>query len=192
MIAGIEDDHRTADLHRRARRHRPRPAKRDIAMVFQSYALYPHLTVRENLGFGLQAAQTRQGRDRAPRRRGRPHPRPRGDDGPQARRALRRPAPARRDGPRDRPRAAGLPDGRAAVESRRQAARLDARAALAAARAPRRDHRLRHSRPGRGDDPRPARRRPARRRSAAVRHARAALRPPREPVRRRASSAPRP
>lgn len=31
------------------------PAKnRDIAMVFQSYALYPHMTVRDNLGFGLK------------------------------------------------------------------------------------------------------------------------------------------
>jgi multiple sugar transport system ATP-binding protein len=30
------------------------PQSRDIAMVFQSYALYPHLTVRQNLGFGLE------------------------------------------------------------------------------------------------------------------------------------------
>ena len=30
------------------------PRERDIAMVFQSYALYPHKTVRENLGFGLR------------------------------------------------------------------------------------------------------------------------------------------
>ena len=30
------------------------PRDRDIAMVFQSYALYPHLTVRENLAFGLR------------------------------------------------------------------------------------------------------------------------------------------
>jgi multiple sugar transport system ATP-binding protein len=30
------------------------PRDRDIAMVFQSYALYPHLTVRENLAFGLK------------------------------------------------------------------------------------------------------------------------------------------
>jgi multiple sugar transport system ATP-binding protein len=30
------------------------PQQRDLAMVFQSYALYPHLTVRENLGFGLE------------------------------------------------------------------------------------------------------------------------------------------
>ncbi len=30
------------------------PRERDVAMVFQSYALYPHLTVRENLAFGLK------------------------------------------------------------------------------------------------------------------------------------------
>jgi multiple sugar transport system ATP-binding protein len=30
------------------------PKDRDIAMVFQNYALYPHMTVRENLGFGLK------------------------------------------------------------------------------------------------------------------------------------------
>ncbi|MGQ0712042.1 MAG: ABC transporter ATP-binding protein [Rhodoferax sp.] len=30
------------------------PAKRGIAMVFQSYALYPHMTVEENMGFGLR------------------------------------------------------------------------------------------------------------------------------------------
>src|SRR5258707_12853140 len=29
------------------------PQQRDIAMVFQNYALYPHMTVREDLGFGL-------------------------------------------------------------------------------------------------------------------------------------------
>ena len=30
------------------------PQERDVAMVFQSYALYPHMTVRQNLGFGLR------------------------------------------------------------------------------------------------------------------------------------------
>jgi sn-glycerol 3-phosphate transport system ATP-binding protein len=30
------------------------PAERDIAMVFQTYALYPHMTVRQNLAYGLQ------------------------------------------------------------------------------------------------------------------------------------------
>ncbi|MGL4309180.1 MAG: ABC transporter ATP-binding protein [Paracoccaceae bacterium] len=33
------------------------PSARGIAMVFQSYALYPHLTVRENIGFGLSLAK---------------------------------------------------------------------------------------------------------------------------------------
>jgi len=34
------------------------PDHRDIAMVFQNYALYPHMTVRENLGFGLSVRRT--------------------------------------------------------------------------------------------------------------------------------------
>ena len=33
------------------------PGKRDIAMVFQSYALYPHMSVRENMAFGLRNAK---------------------------------------------------------------------------------------------------------------------------------------
>lgn len=35
-----------------------RPSKRGVAMVFQSYALFPHLTVAENIGFGLRLAKT--------------------------------------------------------------------------------------------------------------------------------------
>ena len=34
------------------------PRHRDIAMVFQSYALYPHMTVRDNLGYGLRVRRT--------------------------------------------------------------------------------------------------------------------------------------
>src|SRR6266508_2005036 len=34
------------------------PRKRDIAMVFQSYALYPHMTVRQNIGYGLKVRRT--------------------------------------------------------------------------------------------------------------------------------------
>ncbi|MBV1862039.1 MAG: sn-glycerol-3-phosphate ABC transporter ATP-binding protein UgpC [Nannocystaceae bacterium] len=34
------------------------PRDRDIAMVFQSYALYPHMTVRDNMAFGLQLRKT--------------------------------------------------------------------------------------------------------------------------------------
>ncbi len=33
------------------------PRARDVAMVFQNYALYPHMTVRENLGYGLKVAR---------------------------------------------------------------------------------------------------------------------------------------
>ena len=34
------------------------PRRRDIAMVFQTYALYPHLTVRQNIGYGLKVRRT--------------------------------------------------------------------------------------------------------------------------------------
>jgi multiple sugar transport system ATP-binding protein len=44
------------------------PPDRDIAMVFQNYALYPHMTVRENLAFGLR--QRRTGREEVDRRVG--------------------------------------------------------------------------------------------------------------------------
>ena len=45
------------------------PPDRDIAMVFQNYALYPHKTVRENLAFGLRQRQDAARGDRAARRR---------------------------------------------------------------------------------------------------------------------------
>jgi multiple sugar transport system ATP-binding protein len=58
MIAGLEEvthgtirigDRDVTDLA---------PRSRDVAMVFQSYALYPHMTVRQNLGYGLKARRT--------------------------------------------------------------------------------------------------------------------------------------
>jgi multiple sugar transport system ATP-binding protein len=36
------------------------PRHRDVAMVFQSYALYPHMTVRQNLGYGLRVRRVRR------------------------------------------------------------------------------------------------------------------------------------
>jgi len=36
------------------------PAERDLAMVFQNYALYPHMTVRKNLGYGLRVRKTKK------------------------------------------------------------------------------------------------------------------------------------
>jgi multiple sugar transport system ATP-binding protein len=38
---------------------RLRPSQRDVAMVFQSYALYPHLSVADNIGFGLRRSRPR-------------------------------------------------------------------------------------------------------------------------------------
>ena len=54
MIAGLETP--TSGTLRIGERvvNDVKPADRDIAMVFQSYALYPHMTVAENLAFGLK------------------------------------------------------------------------------------------------------------------------------------------
>ena len=38
------------------------PKDRDIAMVFQNYALYPHMTVYKNMAFGLKLREDAQGR----------------------------------------------------------------------------------------------------------------------------------
>ena len=160
------------------------PKDRDIAMVFQSYALYPHLTVRDNIAFALKLTQDAQGRDQRARREGgedpRAHREPRSRAGP----AVGWPAPARGDGPRDRAPAAGVLDGRAAVEPRRQAARPDAGRGLQAPALAQRHHRLRDPRPDRGDDDGRSRRGAVPRRPAAGRHAAGPLRPPGQPVRR--------
>lgn len=56
MIAGLEDI-TTGDLFiGETRMNDVPPAKRNIGMVFQSYALYPHLNVAENMSFGLKLA----------------------------------------------------------------------------------------------------------------------------------------
>src|SRR5437588_6682233 len=58
MIAGLEEvTDGTISIGGRDVTDLP-PRSRDIAMVFQSYALYPHMTVRENLGYGLRVRKT--------------------------------------------------------------------------------------------------------------------------------------
>jgi multiple sugar transport system ATP-binding protein len=58
MIAGLEEISRgEVKIGGEAVNGRP-PKDRDIAMVFQNYALYPHMTVRENMGFALKLAGT--------------------------------------------------------------------------------------------------------------------------------------
>jgi multiple sugar transport system ATP-binding protein len=61
MIAGLEDI-TAGDLIIGGERVNDLPPRdRDIAMVFQNYALYPHMTVRENMGFALKLAKVSQG-----------------------------------------------------------------------------------------------------------------------------------
>lgn len=58
MIAGLEDI-TTGDLYIGDRRvNDVAPKDRDIAMVFQNYALYPHMTVYQNMAFGLKLRKT--------------------------------------------------------------------------------------------------------------------------------------
>jgi multiple sugar transport system ATP-binding protein len=58
MIAGLEEaTDGTISIGERDVTGLP-PRARDVAMVFQSYALYPHMTVRENLGYGLKVRKT--------------------------------------------------------------------------------------------------------------------------------------
>ena len=119
------------------------PAKRGVSMVFQSYALFPHLSVAENIMFGLRV------RDVPEAERDARLARAAGILGLEALldrkpATFGRPAAARRARPRDRRRDAGLPDGRAAVQSRRAAARRDAARDPRVAAAPRHDHAVRH------------------------------------------------
>jgi multiple sugar transport system ATP-binding protein len=58
MLAGLEEvTEGTITIDGRDVTDLP-PRSRDIAMVFQNYALYPHMTVRENLGYGLKVRKT--------------------------------------------------------------------------------------------------------------------------------------
>jgi multiple sugar transport system ATP-binding protein len=58
MISGLEEvTAGTISIGERDVTELP-PRNRDIAMVFQSYALYPHMTVRQNLGYGLKVRKT--------------------------------------------------------------------------------------------------------------------------------------
>ena len=57
MIAGLEDISEGDLLIDGERMNDVAPKDRDIAMVFQSYALYPHLSVRENIAFPLKLAK---------------------------------------------------------------------------------------------------------------------------------------
>src|SRR5215470_18689769 len=60
MIAGLEDIS-SGELRIGGEVvNKKAPRERDIAMVFQSYALYPHMTVRDNIAFALKLAKRPQ------------------------------------------------------------------------------------------------------------------------------------
>jgi multiple sugar transport system ATP-binding protein len=58
MVAGLEDITSGDLIIGGERVNDLAPRDRDIAMVFQNYALYPHMTVRDNMGFALKLAKT--------------------------------------------------------------------------------------------------------------------------------------
>src|SRR5919197_3024818 len=60
MIAGLEDISEGKLLIDGEVVNEKAPRERDIAMVFQNYALYPHMTVRDNMGFALKLAKVDQ------------------------------------------------------------------------------------------------------------------------------------
>jgi multiple sugar transport system ATP-binding protein len=61
MVAGLEEISDGSLIIGGERVNELAPRDRDIAMVFQNYALYPHMTVRENMGFALKLAKTDKG-----------------------------------------------------------------------------------------------------------------------------------
>ena len=64
MIAGLEDISEGELRIGGEVANQKTPRDRDIGMVFQNYALYPHMSVRENMGVLAQAGEGRQGEDR--------------------------------------------------------------------------------------------------------------------------------
>src|ERR1700741_4212299 len=61
MVAGLEEITDGELVIGGERVNDKAPKDRDIAMVFQNYALYPHMTVRENMGFALKLAKVDKG-----------------------------------------------------------------------------------------------------------------------------------
>jgi hypothetical protein len=160
------------------------PAERDIAMVFQSYALYPHLTVYENLAFALRLRRTpvaqidAQVRSAARSLELEPllQRKPAALSGGQRQRVA---IGARGGAP-----AAGVPVRRAAVQPRRQAAWRHAPRDRAHPPRGRRHLGVRDPRSGRGHDPGRSNRRDVGWRGAADRGAKRHLRSARQPLRR--------
>ena len=171
MIAGFEQPTLGRILLEGADVSRVPPYQRNVNTVFQQYALFPHMTVLDNVAFGLRAKKVPAGEARR-----RAHGDARRSSSwrvrqPSLQPALRRPAAARRARPRARQPAGRAAARRAARGARPQAPRGDADRAQADPARGRHHVHLRHPRPGRGahderpdrgDEPRPASSRSAR------------------------------
>ena len=154
MIAGLEQPTEGEIVHRRRggqRGRRPRPRRGDGLPGLR--ALSEHDAFTRTSAFPADARRAEGGAGRAD-----PRAPPRwsssGSSSTASRARSRAASASAPRWPRGRARAAGVPDGRAAVQSRRQAPRLDAAADQAPAAAARDHHGLRHPRPDRGDDAR--------------------------------------
>ena len=191
MVAGLEDISRgVLKIGERIVNHVP-SRDRDIAMVFQSYALYPHLTVYDNIAFGLKikkvpkeeiekrVSEAARILDLEPYLKRKP----RALSGGQRQRVamgraiVREPSAFLMDEP-----LSNL-DAKLRVQMRAEIAGLQ--------RDARRHDDLRHARPGRGDDDGRPRRGDAQGRAAAGRRSADALRPSGQPLRRRLHRQPR-
>ncbi len=128
------------------------PSERGVAMVFQTYALYPHMTVEENMGFGLRMNGVPKAEIKAKvgeaSRISATGPVPE----TQAQGPVGRPAATGCHRSRDRARTGGVPVRRAVVEPRRRTAGRDAGRDRPPAQRNRRHDDLCDPRSGRGDD----------------------------------------
>ena len=97
MVAGLESTERGEILLDGRCVNALEPKDRDMAMVFQNYALYPHMSVAETMAYDTRLAQGRHRRAHWPCRR---HSGAGRAFAAQAARAVRRPAPTRGDGAR--------------------------------------------------------------------------------------------
>ncbi len=167
------------------------PFDRDVNTVFQDYALFPHMSVLDNVAYGLRVRGVgrKERRERAAKALAAVRLENLGR--PQAVAALRRPASARRARARHGRRAQSAAAGRAARRPRPQAPRADAGRAEADPARDRHHVHLRDARPGGGAHALRPDRRVQRRTHRAARHAARALRGSRHPASSPTSSAPR-
>ena len=133
MIAGLEEITDGVIYFDDKSVNRVRPRDRGVAMAFESYALYPTLSVYENLAFPLRAQKWSESDIDCQGARNRGHPRDYGPAAAQARRAQQRPGPTDRPGAGVDTQTVRVPVGRTHFPSGHPPARPHARLSEASA-----------------------------------------------------------